>query len=81
MLKSKIYKHFKADDVFSLCKGEVEGDFNEIYCPPQDGSIFFEIPEREDFSDYCEAEIEVFEVLLKYGGAECNETVCLDFSY
>lgn len=81
MLNSKIYKHFNASDVFSLCKEEVEGDFNESYCTPQYGSIFFSIPKREDFYDYSETEIEVFEVLLKYGGVKCNETICLDFSY
>lgn len=81
MLKFETYKHFDASEVFSLCRSETEGCFNETYCPPQDGSIFLHIPKKEEFFSYNEEEVEVFEVLLKYGGVKCDETICLDFSY
>lgn len=42
---------------------------------------FFIFPKEKNFFSYNEEEVEVFEVLLKYGGVKPDETICLDFSY
>ena len=78
-------KHFNASDLFRLIQEKTghdyEGEFNELYCPPQAGSVNFWIPDSASaFEDRNECENVVAFALLAYGCAD-GENVCLDFDY
>lgn len=76
---------YDASDIFSLIQkrhGEdVEGEFNELYCPPQNGAIHFYIPsDDEDFNELEKPERYVAEILLENGmmrGEGCY--ICVDY--
>ena len=81
-LRSKMIRHFEASEIFSNLGRECEGAFNEIYCPPASGSVFFWIPENdEEMGDLEPCEQEVAKILVEYGGATYGEAVCIDFDY
>jgi len=72
MFQFKMYKVYDSSEVFTLIQkkyGEdVEGEFNESYCPPQSGAIYFWIPKDEkDFEELNKPERYVAEVLLENG--------------
>lgn len=81
MLSMRICKHFNASDVFRLCENDIEGEFNEYYCPPCSGSIDFWIPSKEEMENESNYIREVAYVLVTYGGCNYGESVCLDFDY
>lgn len=79
-------KHFSASQVFRLIQEETgkdyEGEFNEIYCPPQTGSVEFWIPDSKiDFDEQEECEKMVCQTLLTAGDCVEGEFICLDFDY
>ena len=72
MLQYKMFKVYDSSYVFSLIQkkyGEdVEGEFNELYCPPQSGAVYFYIPESDkDFNELEKPARYVAEVLLENG--------------
>jgi hypothetical protein len=72
MLQYKMYKVYNSSEVFALIQkkyGEdVVGEFNELYCPPQSGAIYFWIPDTDrDFEELTKPERYVAEVLLENG--------------
>ena len=85
MLDYVMKKHFEASQVFRLIQEKTgkdyEGEFNEIYCPPQTGSVEFWIPDSSaDFDEQEECEKMVCWALLSAGCTD-GENVCLDFDY
>lgn len=85
MLDYVMKKHFEASQVFRRIQEETgkdyEGDFNEIYCPPQSGSVDFWIPDSPvEFNEQEECEKMVCWELFKIG-CTAGENVCLDFDY
>lgn len=85
MLQYKMYKVYDSDDIFTLIRKkydeDVEGEFNESYCPPQSGAVHFYIPnDDEDFNELEKPERYVAEVLLENGmtrGEGCY--ICVDY--
>lgn len=85
MLQYKMCKMYDSSDIFSLIQkkyGEdVEGEFNELYCPPQIGAIHFYIPsDDKDFNELEKPERYVAEILLESGmtrGEGCY--ICVDY--
>lgn len=72
MLQYKMSKVYDSSDIFGLIQkkyGEdVEGEFNELYCPPQTGAIYFYIPNNDkDYYELTRPEYYVAEVLLENG--------------
>lgn len=81
-LHSKMIQHFKASQIFDNLGIECEGAFNEIYCPPAFGSVFFYVPkDNEEMEDLNPCEQEVAKLLINYGGVAPNDMVCIDFDY
>ena len=86
MLPFETYKVFDARDVFDAVQkkfGEdVEGEFCESYCPPEDGAVLFNIPdtneewdEREIYDKY------VANVLMNEGGLKWGESCYIHFDF
>ena len=85
MLEYTMKKHFDASALFRIIQEKTghdyEGEFNEIYCPPQSGSVNFWIPDcTSEFDELEECEKVVAFALLAEGCAD-GENVCLDFDY
>ena len=81
-LHSKMIQHFSASQIFSNLGMECEGAFNEIYCPPASGSVFFWIPEDdEEMKELKSCEQEVAKILVEYGGVTYGDMVAIDFDY
>lgn len=84
MLEYTTKKHFNASEVFRLVQEQTghdyEGEFNELYCPPQSGSVNFWIPDKDEFDECHQCEQVVAYALLAEGCTD-GETVCLDFDY
>ena len=85
MLHCKLVKTFDGYEVFraaqQIAGRDVEGAFNEIHCPPQDGAIMVAIPEMDEFEYYDFAEIAVFKALMFEGGLKCGEYCWISVSY
>ena len=88
MLKSKTFKPvFDASEVFDAVQKkygvDVEGQFNEKYCPPQDGAILFGTfdPEEEEWEDLEEYEHWVSDILTTDGGLYNGQSCYIHFSY
>lgn len=86
MLKAKTFKVFQAYDVFGAVRrryGEdVEGKFNEIFCPPADGAILFGIPDSNEEWDDCETYVKyVADVLMQEGGLTWGDACYIHFEY
>lgn len=86
MIPYETFKVFDASDVFDAVQkkfgGDIEGEFNESYCPPQDGAVLFWIPnsneewyERETYEKY------VIDVLMNDGGLKCGESCYIHFNF
>ena len=85
MLEYTMKKHFNASDLFRLIQEKTgrdyKGEFNEIYCPPQTGSVNFWIPDcTSEFDELEECEKAVAFALFAEGCVD-GENVCLDFDY
>ncbi len=81
-LRSKMIQHFEASQIFDNLGMECEGAFNEIYCPPASGSVFFWIPkDDEEMKELEPCEQEVAKLLFNYGGATPGDKICIDFDY
>lgn len=86
MLVPELVKVFDASDVFTVVNrlyGEdVEGQFNEIYCPPCDGAVPFFIPNSNEEWDECAVyEKYIAYVLMKEGGLTWGDSCYLRFDY
>ena len=86
MLKHETVKLFNGSDVFDACQKkfgcDIEGDFNEIYCPPAEGAIFFWIPDtNEEWDEREECEKYVAGVLMDEGGLTYGEGCYIRFDY
>lgn len=86
MLNAKTFKVFQARDVFDAVQkryGEdVEGEFNENFCPPADGAILFAIPDTNTEWDDCGIYFKyVADVLMQEGGLTWGDACYIHFDY
>lgn len=86
MLKYEMIKTFDALDVFDAVRKrwnlDVEGEFNEINCPPQDGAVLFTIPlDAEELNDLNPAERYVAMTLWEMSDMEKGESCYIHFSW
>ncbi len=86
MFNVETFKVFQARDVFGAIRkryGEdVEGKFNEIFCPPADGAILFTIPSTNEEWDDEEIYVKyVADVLMQEGGLTWGDTCYIHFDY
>lgn len=86
MLKHKTVKVFESRDIFNACQKkfgyDVEGTFNEIYCPPTEGAILFWIPDtNEEWYERDECEKYVANILMTEGGLVWGESCYINFDY
>ena len=84
MLPFDTFKVFDARDVFDAVQkkfGEdVEGEFCESYCPPEDGAVLFTLPDEE--WDECETyDKYVADILINEGGLKCGESCYIHFDF
>lgn len=89
MIPYETLKVFDANDVFDAVQkkfGEdVKGEFNESYCPPQNGAVLFWIPdtneEWEEWDEYKIYEKYVADVLMNDGGLKWGESCYIHFDF
>ena len=86
MLPFDTFKVFDARDVFDAVQkrfGEdVEGSFNEIHYPPDEGAIYFWIPDNNEEWDSREiCEKYVADILMREGGLTWGDTCLIYFDY
>lgn len=86
MLKYKTVKVFESCDIFNACQKkfglDIEGSFNEIYCPPAEGAILFWIPDTdEEWYEREECEKYVANILMTEGGLVWGESCYINFDY
>ena len=86
MLTYETIKTFDALDLFDAVRKrwnlDVEGEFNEIYCPPQDGAILFTIPaDGEEMAELKSAERYVAMTLWEMSDMEKGESCYIHFSW
>lgn len=88
MLHFDTFKVFDARDVFDAIQkkfGEdVEGEFCESYCPPEDGAVLFTIPGPASCEEWDEFEIYdkyVADILINEGGLKWGESCYIHFDF
>ena len=85
MLKGKTYIHVDGNELFRLCEeycDNVEGQFNDCYCPGQTCSICFYIPKIDELEDYIDEnwEMAIVNALLE-NGFHYGDSVYIDVDY
>ena len=86
MLKKEYCAVFEAYEIFQRIRekfGEdVEGQFNEIYCPPAEGAILFIIPDtNEEYDEFELYEKYVADILMSEGGLTWGDKCYIHFDY
>jgi hypothetical protein len=86
MLNVKNIKLVDSREVFDAIQNkfnkDVEGTFNEIYYPPSDGAILFNLPANKEGLEWLEeCEQYVVDILMNEGGFNWGESCYLDFDY
>lgn len=85
MLKVNHQPHIDGNEFFQLCEERcynVEGQFNESYCPAQTCSICFYIPNEDELEDNIDEDWEqaMVDVLLE-NGFHYGDSVYIDVDY
>ena len=86
MLNIKMIKSVDSREVFDAVNSkfgiDIEGSFNEIYCPPSDGAVLFYLPyNNKELEEFNECEQYVVDILMNESNFDWGESCYIYFNY
>ena len=86
MLACKTAKTIDSYELFKACKEvcgrDLEGEFNEVYMPPEEGGVWFTMPDtKEEIKEYDDYQQIIIRVLLNSGALTYGERCLVLFDY